>query len=405
MKAIVIREPGGPDVLELRGVQTPEVPYGHVRVQVRYVGVNRADILQRMGLYPAPPGVPKDIPGLEYSGVVDEADSALTGFSKGERVMGLVAGGAYATHVIVHGREIARIPENVSDELAGATAEAFLTAYDALVVRGRLAPGERVLIHAAGSGVGTAGVQIARALGCTVIGTSRTKEKLDRAKPLGLDLGIVPEQGKFAEAVRAATKGVGADVVLDLVGGGYFPETLRACAKSARVVSVGLTSGRSSEIDLGLVMSQRLEIVGTVMRARPLEEKILAAKLLSTTIAPWLARGIVKPIVDRVFPLAEAGAAHALVQTDTTFGKVLLRALGSAPFLVPRVRSATPAGLCPIANRASASPLRRRVICTSAAHAPRSSTGSTRATPAARSSSASRTRIKSAAPKRATARS
>ncbi len=325
MRAVVIRAPGGPEVLELRDLPEPEVPFGHVRIAVRFAGVNRADLLQRAGFYPAPPGVPPDIPGLEYAGVVDAVGAGARRFEPGARVYGLVAGGAYAEKLVVHEREAVLVPAGLGDDAAAAAPEAFVTAYDALVVRGRLAPGERVLVHAAGSGVGTAGVQIARALGCFVVGTSRTADKLERCRELGLDAAVVPGKGgAFAEAVRDATSGAGVDVVLDLVGGGYFAETLAACAPRARVVVVGLTAGASADLALGELLRKRLEVIGTVLRSRPLEEKIEAARLLDRHLGPWLARGVVRPVIDRVLSLADAGAAHAHVASNLSFGKVLL---------------------------------------------------------------------------------
>lgn len=325
MRAIVIARPGGPEVLELRDLPTPEPPFGHVRVRVRVVGVNRADLLQRAGLYPAPPGVPADIPGLEYVGIVDALGEGVSTLREGDRVYGLVAGGAYAEALLVHEREAVRVPEALADEDAAAVPEAFVTAYDALVVRARLAPGERVLIHAAGSGVGTAAVQVARALGAFVVGTSRTPEKLDRCRALGLSASVVPEGGSFADAVRAATGGAGVDVVLDLVGGAYVREDLRAAAPRARIVLVGLTAGASAEVDLRLLLSKRLELVGTVLRSRPIEERIAAAQLLSRHLGPWLEGGVVRPVVDRVLPFVEAAAAHRWVAENASFGKVLLR--------------------------------------------------------------------------------
>lgn len=325
MRAIVIREPGGPEVLTLRDVPIPEAPHGYVRVRVEYAGVNRADLLQRAGFYPPPPGVPADIPGLEYAGVIDAVGPGASRFSTGDRVYGLVAGGAYAEQIVVHEREVAPIPAGLATEEAAAIPEAFLTAYDALVAQARLAPGERVLIHAAGSGVGTAGVQIARALGCYVIGTSRTVDKLERARELGLDAGLLTRDGSFAAAVLDATGKSGVDVVLELVGGAYVAEDLRAMAQNGRIVLVGLTAGTQGEIDLGLLLRKRVTLKGTVMRARPLEEKIQAAQLLERNISPWVAKRIVKPVVDRVFPLEEAAAAHAYVAADGSFGKVLLR--------------------------------------------------------------------------------
>jgi putative PIG3 family NAD(P)H quinone oxidoreductase len=324
VQAVVVREPGGPETLELREVAEPAVPHGHVRVAVRFIGVNRADLLQRAGFYPAPPGVPSDIPGLEYAGVVDAVGPGADRFAPGDRVFGLVAGGAYAEKLVAHEREVAPTPAALSDEQAAAVPEAFVTAYDALVVRGRLAPGEKVLVHAAGSGVGTAGIQVARALGCFVAGTSRSQDKLDRCRALGLHAGIVPARGRFADEVLRETGGV--DVVLDLVGGAYVGEELKACAPRGRIVVVGLTGGIFAEVDLRELLRKRIELIGTVLRSRPLEEKIEAARLLERTISPWLAGGAVRPVIDRIFPLGEAALAHAYVASDASFGKVLLRA-------------------------------------------------------------------------------
>lgn len=326
MKAIVIREPGGFDVLELRELTDPEVPPSHVRVRVTYAGVNRADLLQRLGRYPAPPGVPADIPGLEYAGTVDAVGEGVTRFQVGDRVFGLVAGGAYAEKLVVHEREAVKAPATLSDEEAAAVPEAFVTAYDALVTQAALSPGETVLIHAAGSGVGTAAVQIARSLGCLVLGTSRTPEKLDRARSLGLSHGIVPESGAFAAKARELSGGRGVDVILDLVGGDYLAEDLKACASRARIMLVGLTGGRTASLDLGLLLRQRIHVTGTVLRSRPLEEKIAAAQLLERHLSPLFAQRTLTPVIERVFPLAEAGRAHELVASDTTFGKVLLKA-------------------------------------------------------------------------------
>lgn len=325
MRAIVIREPGGFEVLELRELPDPQILPGHVRVRITHAGVNRADLLQRMGRYPAPPGVPSDVPGLEYSGYVEAVGAGVTRFTEGARVLGLTAGGAYAEKIVVHEREAVAVPDALTDEQAGAIAEVFVTAYDALVTQAKLSPGEAVLIHAAGSGVGTAAVQIARALGCTVIGTSRKADKLERARSLGLDHGIVPEGGTFAREVKERTGGRGVDVVLDLVGGDYFPEELLCCAPRARVIVVGLTAGRTASIDLGLLLRQRVQVTGTVLRARPLEEKILAAQILERHLLPLFTQGRLSPVIERTFPIEEAGKAHELVASDTTFGKVLLR--------------------------------------------------------------------------------
>lgn len=324
MRAIVIRAPGGPEVLDLREVPDPDVPFGHVRVRVRAAGINRADLLQRAGFYPAPPGVPADIPGLEYAGTVDAVGPGVTRFAVGDRVFGLVAGGAYADLLIAHEREVVPTPAAIDDRAAASVPEAFVTAYDAMVVRGAIQPGERVLVHAAGSGVGTAALQIGRALGCFVVGTSRTADKLDRCRALGMNAGVVPSGGAFAKQVLDATSGRGVDVVIDLVGGDYVRESIAACAPRARVVVVGLTGGASTTLPLGELLRKRITVVGTVLRSRPLEEKIEAARILERTLSPWLAAGRVAPVIDRAYPMAEAAAAHAYVAGNASFGKVLL---------------------------------------------------------------------------------
>lgn len=326
MRAIVIREPGGPDVLELREVDEPTPGPGQVRVRVAWTALNRADLLQRAGAYPAPPGSPSDIPGLEYAGEIDALGSGVTRWSVGDRVMGLVGGGSYAEKLVVHEREAVAVPRGLSLEQSAALPEAFVTAYDALVVRGRLSAGDAVLVNAAASGVGSAAVQIGVALGCLVIGTSRSPDKLARCAELGLHHGIVG--GSFAPEVKRLTGGRGVDVVLELVGGAYVPESLASCASRGRVVVVGLTAGASAPLDLGVLLRNRLEIIGTVLRSRPLEEKIEAAQLLARRIVPLVELGRLKPVVDRTFSLDQAAQAHAYLAANESMGKVLLRVAG-----------------------------------------------------------------------------
>lgn len=322
MRAMIIREPGDETVLTLAERPDPELLPGHLRVRVKFAGVNRADLLQRMGLYPPPAGVPADIPGLEYAGVVEGVARGVQSVEIGQRVFGLVPGGAYADLVVVHEREAVRIPDSLPDDAAAAVPEAFVTAYDALVLRGSLRPGERVLIHAVGSGVGTAGLQVAKALGCHVTGTSRTASKLERARELGLDAGLLAKDAK--ELSKQLDGRPPFDVVLDLVGGDYVGATVHAMSTRGRIVVVGLTGGVRSELDLRALLSKRVAIVGTVLRSRPLEEKIQAADVLRRTLSPWLSRGMIRPIVERTFPIAEAAEAHRLVGSNATFGKVLL---------------------------------------------------------------------------------
>ncbi len=310
--------------LTLRDVEVPEPRYGEVLVRVAATAVNRADLLQVKGLYPAPPDVPADIPGLEFSGTVERLGEGVVEFSEGDAVSGLVGGGAYAEYLRTPARTLSPAPRGMSSTHAAALPEAFLTAYDAIVVQGGLKSGEVLLVHAAASGVGTAAVQLGASLGATVIATSRSEAKLSRVRELGAALSIVPKGEHFADEVKRMTGGRGADVVLDLVGGGYTRESLLAAAPGGRVLLVGLTGGRSAELDLADVLRRRLTLRGTVLRSRPLEEKIALATAFTRNILPLVERKMVHPVIDRVLPLEEAGVAHAAVLSNQTFGKVVL---------------------------------------------------------------------------------
>jgi len=325
MRAVVIREFGGPEVLELRDVPEPQPGPGQIRVRVEATALNRADLIQRAGFYPAPPGCPADIPGLEYAGEVEALGPGVSRWSVGDRVMGLVGGGAYAEKIVTHEREAAPVPRGLTLAQAASIPEAFVTAFDALVTRGRLETGDLLLVHAAASGVGSAAVQIGAALGCTVLGTSRSADKLARCSELGLAHGVVPHEGAFSDEIRRLTGGRGVDVVLDLVGGPYVPGSLACCAPRGRVVLVGLTGGPTASLDLGLVLRNRLELIGTALRSRPLEEKIEAATLLARRISPLFESGRLKPVIDRVFPLAQAADAHRYLAANESIGKVLLQ--------------------------------------------------------------------------------
>jgi len=318
MRAIAITKPGGPEVLSLVERPLPEPSRGEVRVRVRATAVNRADLLQRMGNYPAPADAPADIPGLEIAGEVEALGPGVERLRVGDRVFGLVGGGGYAEAVTSHERALAKIPDTMSFEDAAAVPEAFITAHDAIITQCGLRSGETLLISAAGSGVGTAAIQLGHALGATVVGTARTAGKLERAKALGLDLGIVPADGRFADRAPPA------HVILELVGGAYLNEDLRCLVPLGRIALVGLLAGRKTELELGLVLGKRARIFGTVLRARPLEEKIAAMRAFETQVVPLLARGAVKPIVDRVLPLAEAARAHEHMASNEGFGKIVL---------------------------------------------------------------------------------
>ena len=322
MRAITITKPGGPDVLAVVDRPMPEPSRGEVRVRVRATAINRADLLQRMGAYPAPADAPPDIPGLEIAGEVDALGPGVERLAIGDRVFGLVGGGGYAEAVVAHERALAKIPGDLSFEHAAAVPEAFITAHDAIVGQADLRGGETLLVHAVGSGVGTAAVQLARALGVHSIGTARTPDKLERARALGMDAGVIPEAGKFADAVRAHGE---PHVVLELVGGAYLDEDIRVAALRGRIVLVGLLAGMRTEVDLGGILRKRLRIIGTVLRARPLEEKIAVMRTFETQVVPLLARGKIAPVIDTVMDLDAAPAAHQRMASNAGFGKIVLR--------------------------------------------------------------------------------
>jgi NADPH:quinone reductase-like Zn-dependent oxidoreductase len=242
----------------------------------------------------------------------------------GDRVFGLVGGGAYAEQATVHARALAKIPAGMSFTDAAAIPEAFITAYDAMVTQARLGAGERVLIHAVGSGVGTAAVQIARAIGARSIGTARGADKIERAKTLGLDDGVVARDGRFADAVTKLTGGAGVDVILELVGGAYVAEDLACVALKGRIALVGIMGGPRVDFDLGALMRKRADMFGTMLRARPLEEKIAATRAFARHVVPLFERGLLRPVVDRVLPLDKAAEAHVAMAANEGFGKIVL---------------------------------------------------------------------------------
>jgi putative PIG3 family NAD(P)H quinone oxidoreductase len=324
MRAVVVRKPGGTDVLELQELPDVFPQRGEVRIRVKATGINRADLLQREGKYPPPPDCPSNIPGLEYAGEIDAIGDGNIDFSVGERVFGLVGGGSYSEFIIAPWRTVSRMPQGFSFEEAAALPEACLTAYDAMITQCRLSPGESVLIHAVGSGVGTAAVQIAKAIGAITFGTTRTEEKLKRVYDLGLNHGIVCPDGKFSDKVMQITRKAGVNVIFDLNGGDYVAEDLKCLAIKGRIVVVGLVAGAKVELDLARLLRGRFEIRGTSLRSRPLEEKIAAAQLLSKNLVPLIEQGKIKPIIDKVFPLEKMGEAHALLESNSTFGKIVV---------------------------------------------------------------------------------
>ncbi|MFO0747935.1 MAG: NAD(P)H-quinone oxidoreductase [Myxococcota bacterium] len=314
----MITAAGGPEVLALNDV--PEPAYGpwDVLVEVRASAVNRADLMQRRGVYPAPHGAPSNVPGLEVAGVVAAAGAHVTRWRPGDRVMAIVGGGGNADRVALHEREAMRIPAGLDFAQAAAIPEVFMTAYDAIVLQGGLASGQWLAVNAVGSGVGTAAVQLAAALGARSIGSARDASKVERAKALGLD------RGGTDLAATARAEQIEASVLLDLVGGPGLAAALGVLRSQGTAVLVGLVGGAKCELVLPLILQRRLRIIGTVMRARPLEEKIAIARLFEDRVVPLFESGRLRPVVERVFPLAEIVAAHALVESNQTFGKVVL---------------------------------------------------------------------------------
>jgi len=326
MKAVVITKPGDADVLELREVPEPGVGPDDLLVRVRAAGLNRADLLQRQGGYPQPGPKPAfEVPGLEYSGEVAAIGERVEGFRAGDRVMGLLAGGGYAQFVSTPARLAMHVPEELSWEEAGGTPEVYITAHDALRQCGLVA-GETVLVHAAGSGVGVAAVQIAKAMGASlVIGTAGSDEKLSAAAAIGLDLGINYHNQDFAEEVATATGGRGADVVLDVIGAAYWDQNMRALATLGRMMIVGLMGGNKASVNLGTFLAKRVQVGGTTLRSRPLEDKALATRAFEKSVLPHIAAGRVRVPVDRTFALEQAGDAHRYLESNANFGKVVLQ--------------------------------------------------------------------------------
>lgn len=327
VRAVVITAFGGTEGLEIRDVETPPPPPADmVRVRVRATALNRADLLQRLGRYPAPPGAPKDIPGLEFAGEVDLVGKEVRRWKPAQRVFGITAGGAHAEYVVVPESHLAEVPANLTWIEAAAVPEVFITAHDALFTRANLRAGESVLVHAAGSGVGTAAIQLARAAGARVFGTSRTEDKLERAKQYGLSGSVavadVPES--FITAIQEWTNERGVDVIIDLVGAAYLEANLKALAPLGRIVLVGTTSGAKGTLDLGMMLRKRATMVGTVLRARSKEEKAVATELFAKNVVPLLANGAVVPVIDRVYQLDQIREAHERLESNESFGKIVL---------------------------------------------------------------------------------
>ncbi len=326
MRSVYINEFGSIDNLEIRELPDPPPPAGtQVLVRVRSAGLNRADLLQARGLYPPPAGYSPNIPGLEFAGEVTSVGSDVASWKSGDRVFGITAGEAQAEFITSDDTLLAKIPDRFSFAEAAAVPEAFITAHDAIFTLGNLQKDESLLIHAVGSGVGLAALQLAKEKGAFVIGTSRTSQKLDRCRAFGLDEGMaIGNNVDFAEQVKEATIGKGVDVILDLVGAAYFPQNLASLAVKGYLVLVGLTSGASAEFNLGIALQKRLKIIGTMLRGRSIEEKADALKKFTDEVIPLFENGSISPNLDRVYPFEQVREAYQYLASNVSFGKVVI---------------------------------------------------------------------------------
>jgi NADPH:quinone reductase len=321
LRAVVFTGAGGNQVVRLEERPTPEPRGEDVLVRARFAALNPADVQQREGRYPAPPGDPPDIPGLEVTGVVEACGERVSAWSPGDRVFGLVGGGGLADRVLVHERCLARVPEALEEREAAAVPEGFITAHDAIRTQAGLALGESLLVHGAAGGVGSAAVQIGAAAGARVYGVVRSEKAAEAVAELG---GEAVREDGFAETVRDQTGGRGVDVILELIGALHFPANLEALALRGRLVIVGVAAGQETSISLLGLMQKRAVLRGTVLRPRPLEEKATAVRSFEREVVPALASGRIRPLVDSVFPADAVAAAFDRLQERGKVGKVLI---------------------------------------------------------------------------------
>jgi putative PIG3 family NAD(P)H quinone oxidoreductase len=323
VRAVLTERPGDESVLRVGEAPAPPLEPGCVRIRVAATAVNRADLLQRQGLYPPPPGAP-GILGLECAGEVAELAPGVTGLARGDRVMALLAGGGYAEQVVVHAGSVLPVPARLSLEQAAAVPEVFLTAHLNLFELGGLPAGGAALVHGGGSGVGTAAIQLVKAAGARCLVTAGSDEKCRRCRELGADAAVNYRSGDFVAAARELTAGRGVDVVLDHVGAPYLARNLEALAVGGRLLVIGLMGGARGEVDLARLLTRRLQVIGSTLRARPLEEKAALVAAFRARFGPALERGEIHPVVDRVLPLERVAEAHRLLKQSAHFGKVVL---------------------------------------------------------------------------------
>jgi NADPH2:quinone reductase len=327
MKAVVLHSYGGPEVLSIEDVPVPVPGPDEVLVRIVATALNRADVVQRQGGYPDPRGIKPEIPGMEMSGVVESVGVRVRLWKPGERVMAIEAGGCYAEYVAVHERQLMAVPASVATEDAAAIPEVFLTAWDALVLQGGLTSGRWALVHAGASGVGTAGIQIAKAIGARIAVTC-SAGKADACRDLGADLVLERSPHDWAADARAAVPG-GFDTILDVVGGDEVNRNLQAVAPRGTIVQVGLMGGASTTVNVGLLLVKRAHWVGTTLRARPIEEKVAVVRRFAAEMLPLFDTGVLRPVIHSRYPLERIAEAHQEMESNATVGKVLVD-VGSA---------------------------------------------------------------------------
>ncbi len=327
MRAVVLRSHGGPEVLEIQDVEAPVPGNDDISVDVVATALNRADLLQRMGLYPNPFPDGVEIPGLEFSGTVRSVGAHVRRWKVGDPVMGIVSGGGYAQQLVLPERQAMRIPTGISVADAAAIPEVFITAWDALVVQGVLTSGRWALVHAGGSGVGTAAIQICKAIGARIVVTC-SASKVAACRALGADVVVDYGSQDFVAEVASATAGVGVDVVLDVIGGDYLERNIAALATKGRIIQVGVMAGKPVLFNVGALLGKRASIIGTVLRARPVEEKISISQRFASEVLPLFDAGVLQPVIDRRYQLDDIAAAHEYMASNGNTGKIVIDIAG-----------------------------------------------------------------------------
>ena len=323
MRAVVLRSHGGPDVLQFEDVASPVIGEQDILVTVAATALNRADLLQRMGFYPNPFPSGPEIPGLEFAGTVAAIGDKVTVWAVGDLVMGITSGGAYAEQLAIHERQAMAVPSGMSLHDAAGIPEVFITAWDALVVQGGLTSGRWAMVHAGASGVGTAAIQICKAIGARIVVTC-SGGKVNACRALGADVVVDYGTQDFVTEVAAATGGAGVDVILDVIGGDYVERNIASLAVKGHIIQVGVMAGKPVPFNVGLLLGKRASITGTVLRARPLEEKIAISQRFAAEMLPLFSTGQLKPVIDSTYAFADIASAHEYMATNGNVGKIVI---------------------------------------------------------------------------------